>query len=428
MRTIHDGVINILKETISYNLIHKLVERKLKEQDISLSPSEIDFITKKILNGQLGPFKFDRWKFWNSKTVTLSLTEEDITSIESFLSSDSLVKDCSDVIMSVMIDGASDFLLTLKKSWPNESRRRKKEMNDFRKRLNQRWGVSLDKIELLVQLSLELGESINEELRNSADTPHPHVTDVLTRLHARACQITMEVICLLNNGLADGAMARWRTLHEISVVANLIVEHGEDLAKRYADHQIVESRKAMLQYIKYSDILDVEPMSDNEIKEIEDAYQDIKSMYGDDYTSDYGWAAKHLNRKNPKFVDLEVAAKIDRLRPYYKMASHNVHANPKGIYFKLGLLSDANFLLAGASNAGLVEPGHSTAISLIQISSTLVQICPTFDNVLCAHVMLKLLNEIGESLHQAHTRLEEDEQACQLEQLTNASRQPGTEL
>jgi hypothetical protein len=45
---------------------------------------------------------------------------------------------------------------------------------------------------------------------------------------------------------------------------------------------------------------------------------------------------------------------LDYLRPYYKLASHNVHAQPKGILFKLGLVQNQDILLAGPSNYGFV--------------------------------------------------------------------------
>ena len=53
-----------------------------------------------------------------------------------------------------------------------------------------------------------------------------------------------EIICLLENGFADGAMARWRTLHEIAIVAIVLSKHGEDIAQGYLDHQAVESKRA----------------------------------------------------------------------------------------------------------------------------------------------------------------------------------------
>jgi len=53
----------------------------------------------------------------------------------------------------------------------------------------------------------------------------------LARLYGRACQIGRKIELLLSNGFADGAEARWRTLHELTVVACFIYKHGEETAK-----------------------------------------------------------------------------------------------------------------------------------------------------------------------------------------------------
>jgi hypothetical protein len=42
--------------------------------------------------------------------------------------------------------------------------------------------------------------------------------------------------------------------------------------------------------------------------------------------------------------------------------------NPEGVFFKLGLIGESEVLLAGPSNAGLTDPGHASALSLMQIS------------------------------------------------------------
>ena len=85
-------------------------------------------------------------------------------------------------------------------------------------------------------------ENINNALRPDGGGERPQTFDLLIKLHARACQITEEVICLLGGGFADGAMARWRSIHEISAVS-LIEEHGEGLAERYRLHEVVELRR-----------------------------------------------------------------------------------------------------------------------------------------------------------------------------------------
>ena len=57
---------------------------------------------------------------------------------------------------------------------------------------------------------------------------------------------------------------------------------------------------------------------------------------------------------------------MDHLRPYYRMASDNVHPNAHGAFYRMGMGLDGNdrrVLLAGASNMGLADPGHGTAMS-----------------------------------------------------------------
>ena len=98
-------------------------------------------------------------------------------------------------------------------------------------------------------------------------------------------------------------------------------------------------------------------------------------------------------------------------RSHYRLASHNVHANPKGVFFKLGLLRETQVLLAGASNAGLVEPGHATALMLTRISATLCCLRPSLDNNVALSMMGTLIEEIGEAFLKAHKQLETDETA-----------------
>src|SRR5260370_32451533 len=101
-----------------------------------------------------------------------------------------------------------------------------------------------------------------EKIANPADKPH--LKTLLIRVLVRGCQVTDEIICLLENGFADGAMARWRTLHEIAVVAVVLSHHGEDIAARYVDHQAVESMRSMRKYISCCEELGYTPLSDRE--------------------------------------------------------------------------------------------------------------------------------------------------------------------
>jgi hypothetical protein len=88
---------------------------------------------------------------------------------------------------------------------------------------------------------------------------------------------------------------------------------------------------------------------------------------------------------------------IGHFRANYRIASHNVHANPKGVFFKLGMLAESQVLLAGPSNAGLADPGHGAALSLSRVTAALVglQQPPTLDN-LDNNVALLMMVQLGD--------------------------------
>ena len=119
-----------------------------------------------------------------------------------------------------------------------------------------------------------------------------------------------------------------------------------------------------------------------------------------------GQASDALGKEDPKFSDIEKDSNIEHLRPYYKMSSYNVHATPKGITFKLGLSPNVDIMLAGPSNAGLADPGHSTAISLNQITVALLKTRINLDRLLILQIMARLEDEIGSAFISAHDYVE----------------------
>ena len=256
------------------------------------------------------------------------------------------------------------------------------------------WGYSIDLLQALTAISLESGESYykeNVKIKSNNNCTY----EVLFRLHAKACQISSEIVALLRAGFADGALARWRTLHEISIVSFFISEHGNDLAERYLDYQIIDSYKAALQFQVYAEKIDHKKMSDSRIAEFLTEVKVLDEKYGTHYKKgSYGWAAEALKIVKPTFRDIEESISLDHLRPYYKMASYNVHASSKGLYFNLGLNNDDNTLLAGPSNLGFVDPCIFTALSLYQITSNLllneVDEVANMDVIVVNKVMLEL--------------------------------------
>jgi len=97
--------------------------------------------------------------------------------------------------------------------------------------------------EAVLELSMQLGETYNRVHRRSAARRQDFVFEALTRLHARALLTASEVLALLRTGHASGANARWRTMHEISVVAQFLSKHGGPTAERYLLFDVVAREK-----------------------------------------------------------------------------------------------------------------------------------------------------------------------------------------
>jgi hypothetical protein len=131
--------------------------------------------------------------------------------------------------------------------------------------------------------------------------------------------------------------------------------------------------------------------------------------FGAEFRHEYGWAAKVLGVASPTFTSIEKAVNLDKWRPYFKMACHGVHAGSQGLFFSLGLPADTFTLVAGASNAGLADPGHCAAISLTMATSTLLAIDPELDDLITGVVMQLLTDDIGNALIDAHNQLESEE-------------------
>jgi len=317
----------------------------------------------------------------------------------------------ADAIISRMVPQYADLILkSLKSNLPTILEKQRSYERQFEDRLRQRWKNPLDLLEVLIEICLEAGAELNSEYRARAAKSHDYVFDVLTRLHARSCQVSHEIFCLLRAGLADGAHARWRTLHEIAVIACFIKDKGQEVAKRYLHYETIESYRESLQYQKHCHALGYEPPTVEEQHRIETMRDEVVKMYGPDFREKYGWIRKDVLKRRT-FDELEKSVRLDKLRPYYMMACHNVHSGPKGIHFKLGLLKGgprSPIILAGPSNYGLADPGQSTAISLSQTTTCLLSIRPTIERLSIMQVILKLVEEISLAFCEVQRQIEKE--------------------
>lgn len=291
---------------------------------------------------------------------------------------------------------------------------RENERYTFTRRLALTWAEPFKLFRIQVALSEEIGAVRNDWLRKrcrrSKDLP---VVEAITRLHGRAIQVAEEVQVLLSNGFADGALSRWRTIHELTVTAVFIFERGPTVAERYLAHHDAETVKAARQYEQFAGALQHKPISAREKKCLENLKARLERKYGKPFLTDYGWAADTLNNPKPTFTNIEEAIKLDHLRPYFKLASQTIHAGAKGIFFRLGLLGDQDIILTGSSNVGLQEAGRLTALSLAQITMVLLLIRANTDSIVWSKVIRQLSLKVEQEFVRVQRHIEREERKLQ---------------
>jgi len=194
---------------------------------------------------------------------------------------------------------------------------------------------------------------------------------VETRLHARACQIAAEISTLLRAGFADGANARWRSLHEVASVALFITafDDNDQLARRFMDYHEIEVHDLAKRRWKHRDREDVWSITEEEYLATQQRVHALKDKYGGPFVRSYGWAAEALGRPRVSFASIEEWLELNHRRTEYEIANGNVHASSRGTLWRLGSQEMGNSRYAdGRSAEGLERTIAATAVSLNQAS------------------------------------------------------------
>lgn len=293
------------------------------------------------------------------------------------------------------------------------------ENKEFEDRLLTLWKEPFDHLETLIYVTQEIGDEFNREFRPYAVKSNDLVFEALIHLHGRACQIALEILKLMQSGFPDGAIARWRTLHEVVIISAFIQKCGKETAERYLLHDVIESYNSIEKYIRKLEIYKKhQTMLANPLPSIEEMNRINKmkialcEQFGKDYEKDWGWAANII--ENPNFAKIEEFVNMDHLRPYYKMANISTHAGSKGIKFFL-TSPNKNLIPAGPGNMGMSDPGQLAAISLLQVNTTLLLTKPSIQRLSDILALTKLIQEIKNSFIQVHTKtMIKYEEKCKL--------------
>lgn len=398
---LHKQVSGIPRYFLRSKLKQKLKDQGVKDKEL------LDALTDHILNRSDEQFCWDDGAD-TTKNLSIVFTKEEqdelVEACERFLK-----EDLPEVLKKSVQDSAKSFARELEKRWPEQKIEERNDARYFRDRIDLRWSKGLDPLRILLTSSREVGQDFADRLARSKAKRGIAKREALMILHTRACQTSLEILILLENGLADGAYARWRTLYEISVVALVIDRFGDEIAERYLAHDVVSMRESAINELRHQG-RDYDPDKlQGDMKELEEEFQELVAEFGKSFAGQYGWAAHNLGKKAPRFSDLERAVDWDTLPPDYKWSSFKIHAGIAGGIRGLGSMGGETFIHAGASNAGIDVPAINTAFSLLHVTSLVFGKRDELENSIQMQALVLLRDKVVKECSKAAKKLQKDE-------------------
>ena len=188
----------------------------------------------------------------------------------------------------------------------------------------------------------------------------------LREIHSRACQQFLEIIYLMKAGFADGAYARWRSMYELSVVAEFICHNDEPVAKAF-----------------------------------------IEASATDDRWNDWAKAAPCLtHKKRVTFNDIQEQCDFstDDWKKQYQLANKVVHASPQGTLGRLGNYVETGALSAGHSDYGISTAAEHSAISLSIITTLYLTLLPYGDGLVHADSIRRWVDVVRKYYYEAEDK------------------------
>lgn len=227
---------------------------------------------------------------------------------------------------------------------------------EFMARHEQIWGkgfVASEAMYIIALESADMHRQYVDSLPSDMIEGKQYHLAALRQIHARASQQFLEITYLIKAGFADGAFARWRSMYELSVIADFIMKNDESVALAF-----------------------------------------VKAANSND--SWHNWAKTApcfagSKKKNITFNDIQnkCSFSTDVWRGQYQLANKVVHASPQGTFNRLGTFDDTDVLLAGHSDYGVFLAAEHSAITLAVITASLLTIFPYGDGTVYASTIGK---------------------------------------
>jgi len=238
-----------------------------------------------------------------------------------------LVDDDPQRAVDLFLDDAADALFELRSSH-----------SLLQARIGERWEEAFDLYELFRAACFALAQRAWAPEQTGNRTALERRVAVRL-LFVRAYVTAGEILALIRTGFGNGAVARWRTMHEVEVQATLLAGATDDTVRRYGDQVAHQMWRTLETYERHHEELGWEPLPPEEMRTIRERGEDVRREYrGRLSRGAYEWARRELTGDFPALQDdaqtvelrhLEEHVHLTARRALYRLASDAVHAGWK---------------------------------------------------------------------------------------------------
>lgn len=307
-------------------------------------------------------------------------------------------------------DSVQEFLANCSNSHRNRQvENTTRETKQFERRLYKSYEIGIKSYISLLELVLEAMDSYRHIVYKNTGCKDDEFFHFLLRLHAKIYRNANEIITLIKSGYGSGAFARWRTMYETTVVLSYVAKTGPFVAEVMKDHSVTYNYKMAVNYRKYQDKLNEQPISDAEVNEIQAEYDRVLEKYKKyfnrkkDFGKDYGWAQVTSANKIHSFRELAEESDYSHLYPYYTQSNLVIHSSWKSLEYgeEYDSLLDPGIYLLGPTNYGFTEAVSLSVITLAQATTILLTRYPSLESMLYAKMIIVLAEQTEEQFNKS---------------------------
>lgn len=274
----------------------------------------------------------------------------------------------------------------------------------FEYKLWDRWKPAFDYYDWILLQAQNAAVFMLRHHRQEAVEHKDSLFEAQTRWHARAYRTACEVRALLLAGNPDGALARWRTIHEILVVMLFLQKHGTETAHQFLNYDVVQTAKNRRQYEELPERLRVMPLSLDEGEQILAERAKLLDAHLPAFKENNGWAAEALGITKARRItidELESHVELSWLRFYYNIASNHIHVNMKGL---ANDLRDDLF----PTMRGFSASAGTTLMELADCTVIMAKLRPTPDTEQLERDLIRVVAVAGSKFLEIQQQLEQE--------------------